>query len=100
MDDQEQFRADLSLLPQVLKLCKALCASGQNDQQLILNAMTEMQTQVQKYQQALDSSPFLDCTPEEQAALLASKKQQLKQKCNLLVKFRELPIIAASAVYR
>ena len=42
--------------------------------------MIEMQTQVHKYQQALDSSPFLDCTPEEQAALLASKKQQLKQK--------------------
>ena len=41
MDDQEQFRADLSLLPQVLKLCKALCASGQNDQQLILNAVSD-----------------------------------------------------------
>ena len=42
MDDQEQFRADLSLVPQVLKLCKALCASGQNDSQQILNAVSDI----------------------------------------------------------
>lgn len=91
-----EFKAAFTLLPQILKIYKAIQASQsepQKQQAQIQTAVTELQAQLQHCQKLLSLYPCLNSSPEDQKLDLEAKKQQLRHKCDLLVKYKNLEVL-------